>query len=248
LEPCYCDSNTTTIYCTGNETIALKTIFHRLSFEVDDGKKHFNRFYLNNTTIYELEENTFDEITFDSILLKNALNLSLIHTNAFTAINLHLKQFIVYNTSLKSCEPNYDIFRAISLMVQIDLAEISHSLIEEIPDYAFRPLNGHQKNLKYVALGHNKISKIGTNAFQYLSSLSQLLLHSNPLNHISESAFNILRPSENELKLLLDNCLLNSSSFEIEAFSHLNRPTVLYLNLNEITYLDQHVLSNSSSI
>jgi hypothetical protein len=44
----------------GNVTMHFKAIFHRMSYELEDGKKHFQKFYLNNTAISELLENTFE--------------------------------------------------------------------------------------------------------------------------------------------------------------------------------------------
>jgi len=65
LNPCKCINNQ--ISCGGDQHINLKHMFKRLSQQLDDQNKHFNRFFLNNTAISELEENTFYEITFDNI-------------------------------------------------------------------------------------------------------------------------------------------------------------------------------------
>jgi hypothetical protein len=64
-----------------------------MSFELGEEEKQFNQFYLNNTTIGELPEHTFEDITFDTIEIRNAYNLSLIHAFAFTVTHLRLKVF-----------------------------------------------------------------------------------------------------------------------------------------------------------
>jgi Leucine-rich repeat (LRR) protein len=244
LNPCTCDENNN-IHCGGSNSIELKTIFHQMSTKLENGKKHFNGFSLNNTLIKELTENTFEDITFDEVWIYNMTNLSLIHTNAFEGMSSSLKEFSVSNTSLKNSPPNYDIFSAISSMVNITYAQISNSLIEEIPENAFKPLNGTQKNLSILNLNDNKITKIGNNAFEYLDSLTQLELDGNKLNHISENAFNFSKSSDKLLQLFLDRNSLNSSSFEKGAFDKFNRPTYIIFsfghNLNNITYLDQHI-------
>ena len=188
-----------------------------------------------------MPENTFGEITFDEINIDHATNLTLIHTNAFSAINLRLTILIIELTQLKSLPPNYDIFTAISHMIQINSVYIQYCEISEIPDNAFRPLNGTQTNFTTLYLGFNKITKIGNNAFQYLVSLSTIVLYNNPINHVSENAFNMLRKSETLLDINLNNCPLNSSSFEIGSFSNLKRPTKIQFTSNNVTHLDQHV-------
>ncbi len=71
-----------------------------------------------------------------------------------------------------------------------------------------------------------------------MEALQSLQLDSNEINHINENS------SDNYLDLFLNNCLLNSSSFEKKAFNNLKRPTILRLNFgrnsNNITFLDQH--------
>jgi Leucine-rich repeat (LRR) protein len=130
-------------------------------------------------------------------------------------------------------------------MVNITYAQISNSLIEEIPENAFKPLNGTQENLSILNLNDNKITKIGNNAFNHLNSLTQLELDGNKLDHISENTFNFSKSSDKLLQLFLDRNSLNSSSFEKGAFDKFNRPTYIIFsfghNLNNITYLDQHI-------
>jgi len=223
----------------------LKSIFHEISVALKEGKKYFREFYSENTAIKELQESTFEDITFDIITIAEAHNLSQIHTKAFAGLNSSVRLIVVYNTFLKNNPPNHDIFAAINSMNNIEGVYLFNSLIEEIPDNAFRPPNGIQNKLSQMILFNNKITKVGNNAFNQLNSLQILQLDSNPINNVTENAFNFLNSSETHLELYLDYCSLNGSSFEKRAFSHLNRPTILYFNYglisNNIKYLDQNI-------
>jgi hypothetical protein len=95
LNPCTCVKDD--IHCGGSDSTELKTIFHQMSTKLENGKKHFEAFNLDNASINELPENIFEDITFDGIWIRNAINLSLIHTNAFkgmiSSLKVHSKKF-----------------------------------------------------------------------------------------------------------------------------------------------------------
>jgi hypothetical protein len=150
LKPCHCDRDS--IFCGGHNSIDLKNIFHNLSSTLKSDKKHFKSFSLNNTAIKELPENTFGDITFESLFISNAPNLTSIHTKAFSGTDTHglTYEFNIFNTSLKNSPPNYDIFQVLSSMVNIKLIYLTDNIIEEISDNAFRPINGPQNNLSLL--------------------------------------------------------------------------------------------------
>jgi hypothetical protein len=161
LKPCQCNNDS--ISCGGNNSIDLKNIFHNLSSTLKSDKKHFKSFSLNNTAIKELPENTFGDITFNSLFISNAPNFSLIHTKSFSGTDSHglTFQFNIHNTSLKNSLPNYDIFQAFSSMINIQYIYLTDNQIEEIPENAFRPINGPQNNLSLLCISDNTIKKIG---------------------------------------------------------------------------------------
>jgi Leucine-rich repeat (LRR) protein len=244
LKPCKCVVNS--IFCEGDDSINLKTIFHGISSKLQNNNKHFESFYLTNKAVTELEESVFEDILFDSIHVEEAHKLSLIHTKAFTGTESYIQDIRIYNTSLKNSPPNHNIFAAISSMQNLEELTIGYSLIDEIPENAFQPINGTKEKLTRVFLMSNKISKIGNNAFANLTNLTEIDFEYNKLDHISEKAFNLLDSSANTtLNLYLIRCSLNGSSFEKGAFDHFNRPTVLHFNYydtsNNITFLDQHI-------
>jgi hypothetical protein len=77
--------------CDRNENIDLKQVFIKLSINLEN--KNFGTFSLNNTAVIEIPENGFGNITFQSIEVKDAYNLSLIHKNAFNNSNDNLLGF-----------------------------------------------------------------------------------------------------------------------------------------------------------
>jgi hypothetical protein len=245
LKPCNCVEDV--ISCGGNNPIDLKTIFHGLSSKLKNDQKHFKQFYLTNEAITQLPENAFEDITFEKIEIRNASKLSLIHTKAFDGTFPNLTDLHVFNTSLKNSPPNHDIFAAISSLHKIERVFVTSNLIEEIPDNAFRPINGLQTNFYDLALYNNRIKKIGYKAFTNLHNLDNLQINTNKLNHIPKNALFFTNTDLDFFELFLFEELLNSSSFESGAFDNLHRPTMIHFNYgandksNNITYLDQHV-------
>jgi hypothetical protein len=229
----------------------VKNIFHNLSTTLNQDMKHFKAFCLNNTAIKELPENTFGDIIFDSIIIWNAPNLSLIHTNAFNGTDLKglNNSFNINNTTLKNSLPTHDIFHAISSLVNIKYVYLVNNMIEEIPDYAFRPINGPQNNLSSLYISDNNIKRIGNFAFQDLNHLIILSIESNKTINITKNIFSFQKPSNISLTLDIRDLPLNSNSFESGAFSNLKRPATIDMRptgknenrTEKVTYLDQHV-------
>jgi len=201
-----------------------------MSLNLEEGKKNFSTFHLNNTAISELPENVFENITFNQIEIKNAYNLSCIHTHAFTAMNNNLYYFGISNTPLNNLLPDYDLFTAISSMSHLNSLEIKNTSITEIPDNAFKLTSGLQLYLSFVSIESHRLKKIGNHVFEYWPSLFHLSLANNSLNHISENLFNFTKSSlssKGELSLNLSHNHLNSLSFEMGSFGKLNKTTVL---------------------
>ncbi len=160
-------------------------------------------------------------------------------------MNPHLKAFQIINTSVKNCPPIHYIFTAIRSMVNIESVFIGQTLIDEIPENAFRPLNGSKNNSTSLYFNGKKITKIGNNAFNHLTYLSCLEFSRNNLIHIPKNVFNFEKFNNNLFELYFLDNYPNSSSFEIGSFDNLNRPTIIYLSngvkYNNITFLDQHI-------
>ncbi len=184
--------------CGGHEFIDLKSLFHNLSLTLPKDKWHLNSFLSNNTAIKELPENLFGDIIFDSVIIWNAPNLSLIHTNAFNGTDLNglNNQFNVNNTTLKNSPPTHDIFHAISSLVNIKYIYLIKNMIEEIPDYAFKPINGPQNSLSSLYISDNNIKRIGKFAFKDLNHLNILSIESNKVINITKNILSFEKSSD----------------------------------------------------
>jgi hypothetical protein len=247
LNPCKC--NETGIFCGGNDVLNLKHIFEAIDSELKDNEKHFKQFFLNNTAITELEENTFYEITFDEIKIFNATKLKLINTHAFTtnnsvtkkfSVNRHLYQEIDSKTLINS-PPNYDIFLMLSSLISLEEIYLLYTNITQIPSHAFRSINGIQENLTTIWFNGSPIVSIGNYSFYDLNNLNELSFDLTLIDSIPSNALNFRRDSNNKMRLYLQYIKLNGSSFEIESLNNLKRPTDLLFGGSKLTYLDQNI-------
>ncbi len=246
LLPCYCDSyeKNDTISCGGNENFDLKFFFEKLSQQLKREEKIFYKFYLNNTSITDLKENTFSDITFEEIFIQNALKLSSIHLNAFNSTNSITKRVYITYTPI-SYSLNQDIFHVLSLMENIEDIRLLSTNLTEIPSNAFKPVNGFQDKLKIVSFWNSSIHKLGDNAFSNLNSVTDLILSQNSINFIPANAFRFENQSKDSLTVDLNNNPLNGSSFELNSFLNIKRPTNLLLfsdpSVGNLTYLDERI-------
>lgn len=223
----------------------MKQIFIYLNSALDDlkGDKHFKRFYLNNTAITQLEENIFHEITFEEIRIDGATELKHIHSNAFTTTNLITKTFHTSYSPIENSLPNYDLFHALSLMLNLESIVLDNTNIKEIPENAFKSLNGPQNKLWAVYVRYGILEKLGDYAFSDLNNLKQIALDGNELSYIPQNAFFFNKKSNETLEIWLNANQLNSSSIEFGTFlSIYGRPVTLNLYENpKITYLEEKI-------
>jgi len=173
----------------------------------------------------------------------------LLSCNAFELHN----PFSEFPYSVASCNSKMDsrsykdLFAAISLMKNFVRLEIRNTSITEIPDNAFTPSN-ERKNFFDIVISNTELNRIGNNPFHNLPQLLNIFLINNKLNRIPKGVFNFPKVNGSlYTNIYLTNNHLNSSSFEIGAFSNLKRPTIIQLenygssDTNKITYLNQKV-------
>ena len=238
LKPCKFVKNEQAIYCGGNTDIDLKSIFHNFSKQLSNNEKHFKTFYLNNTYIKALEENTFSEITFDEIDIKGCDNLMNIDRYAFSTTDFITKGFWLFSNSKLSMDKT--IFDILSSFVNIESIYLSDIGFTEIPSKAFRPLIGYQNNLKNLTF-FQEITKIGSHAFFDLKNLSKLSILTRDLISIPDYAFEFEEFSD---QLFLIQFVYNSnfSAFNEKTLLNIRRPTQLELyNTNNAYYLEEKV-------
>ncbi len=249
LNPCKCDAKG--ISCGGNDVINLKNIFKSIDQKLNESEKHFKKFYLNNSAITEIEENTLYDITFDEIQIINATKLKLIHTNAFNATNLVTKKFSVnydnwkvipHFIPLTNSPPTHDIFHMLSSIISLEEIDLCYTNITKIPSNAFKPINGAQNNLTFITFANSSIAEIGDNAFYSLNNLSYLSFSGTKIDLIPKSALNFEKESKIKLSLGLQWTKLNNTGLELGSLENLKRPTDLFLGDNpNQTYFDEHI-------
>ena len=169
LKPCNCSAEGRFPYinCGGNEDIDLVKIFETLGKQLPKTGKHFVNFYLRNTFITELKENTFSDITFDVIFVHNCSKLKTIHRNAFnTTDQVTTRLYLYLNPALTS--PDNSIFEVVNKFARAEFITIIDNNITEIPANAFKNKQDHLKNL---LINGESIKNLGNNSFSGLKSV-----------------------------------------------------------------------------
>ena len=128
---------------------------------------------MNNTYINALKENTFKDMTFGEIWIKNCNNLTTIHKNTFTTTSNITKHLVIYNNPKLHDLNDNSIFESITQFIAIQTLDLNDNNITHIPDYAFKPLNGNQNNLTELHISGQSIHSIGSRPF-LLPKLSEI--------------------------------------------------------------------------
>ncbi len=243
LKPCICNNNE--ISCGGNDVLNLKHMFQKIDQVLADNQKSFKKFYLNNTAITELEENTFFEITFEEINITDAKNLEMINTLAFSSTNMITKILVIRNCPIFYAPPHYDIFFSISLMLNIERVVIENTNLTKIPSNAFRPVNGVQNKLSLLYIHQSSsIREIGNYPFYYLPNLIELSIEITSIDFIPSNAFHFQKEFNQTIRIWLDGLKLNGSSFALHSLDFLKRPAVLIFDgSQEMTYLNESIFA-----
>jgi hypothetical protein len=237
-----CDAN----YTSFNITAEIEY----LSQTLPQNEKNFENLIIQRTSIEEIPENVFQDISFNFVQIFDAENLKRIHTNAFnnnTAYNLRKQFYISSPNQLRNDPPDYNFWKAFSSLVyikdlEISLADGSH----EIPDNAFEPINGPQNDLMFIVFDKNNfdISRIGSNAFSEIPNLMSLSFHDIPIGNISTNAFDFKNSSTQTLGINLINCGLSETSLEEGVFSDAKRPLILDLSMNFKLFINSEILKD----
>ena len=253
LKPCSCVLDETfeilpSITCKGTEVLDLVKIFQTLGNNSQKSGKHFKSFDLINPFITELKENTFSDITFDTIYIKSCDKLSSIHAKAFSKTDQVTAHIIFELNPLLSDNSLFEIINKFNHAQSISLF---YNGITEIPSNAFK---NKQDNLKILYIFGQSIKKLGNNAFSVLKNLSVLSLVSTSIDFIPENAFEFNEESNQSLTLyLLNNKFLNSSGLSTNSLTKLKRPTKLEIDILKTNYLNQkifepYLLTNTQNV
>ena len=157
--PCKCDHFYDQIVCGGTQDIDLVNVFQRLGNSLNKSEKHFTSFWLNNTAITELRENTFKDITFDRIYIGFCNKLKTVQKNTFNGTE-KVTKFVEFesNPSLQTSDDL--IFKVLAKFDSIQQINLLNNNISEIPENAFKSENGNQDSLLQMWLTGRKFNKI----------------------------------------------------------------------------------------
>jgi hypothetical protein len=134
-------------------------------------------------------------------------------------------------------------------MKYLESLELASTQIEEIPSFAFRPINGYQTKLKTVRIYGQKLKKINDNAFYDLDNISFIDISPNSIISIPLNAFHFRKESKEIISIALGIQWhqLNGSKIETSALSNINRPVRLHFYCGiadcKITYLDEKIFA-----
>ena len=225
LKPCSCNKDM--IIC-GNrfQALDLVQIFQKLGKQLPKTGKHFNEFHLTNSLITELKENTFSDITFDTIRLHECPKLKTIHKNAFTTTDQITSWLNILDNPVLS-SPDNSIFEAINKFANLSECYISDTNITEIPSNAFK---NKQDQMKIISFSGKSIKKIGENVFSNFKNIERIDLIRTSIDFIPENTFESKEESNQTLIIFLfGNRLLNSSGLSEHSLTKFKRPTWIYL-------------------
>ncbi|CAF3310534.1 unnamed protein product [Rotaria socialis] len=219
---------------------------------------NFDSFYLYNTTVKELPENVFINITFKSLMFQDNFQLTTIDRNAFSYFKNHVELFETLNTNLSDAKTIFSIIKEFQNLSHLSM---HNDRLKFIPNYAF-----NHKHLTNIFFGleysdkYQPIESIGNYAFYNLPNLQFLRIFSPILSRISKYAFALRNRSilnngvSNMLELYLGGEMIESTSFEITSLSRFrNRFVFIRFYNTSITYLDEDIFqpfleSNPSSL
>jgi hypothetical protein len=247
-----------------NSSFDLKSVFFKINSyanlisDNNDNATHFDSFLLHNTSVQELPENVFFNITFKSLMFQDNLLLTTINKNAFSYFENNVETFETLNTNLSDSATIFSIIKQFQSLRRLSM---HNDQLTFIPSYAF-----NHTNLTHIWFGieHSKktqpIESIGEYAFYNLPSLKFVRIFSPKLTRITKYAFaqrsrSILNNElDNMLELYIGGEMLNSTSFELTSFNRFrNRAVFIRFYHTNITYLDENIFqpfleSNPSSL
>jgi hypothetical protein len=244
FDPCLC--NGTIIECFGDTSYNLKAIFQNASKSMKNEDKNFDTFAMTNQAIEELEDNTFADITFKEILLKNTMSLKIINSNTFSPNNTKTIEVFRQSGDSKIGSEKYlsQLFDAMTSLANVREIYFDNSSLRSIPSHAFNSTNDMLKNLVKINFNENTrmyINYLGEYAFYNLNNLTFLSFYDNTIDHIPKHAFDFEKPSNDYLFIDLGSNYLNETGFEVGMFTESKRPLNISLVWNQISVLDEKV-------
>ena len=92
-------------------------------------------------------------------------------------------------------------------------------------------------SLKMINLARNEIKEVGDYAFYRVPNVTCIILKENYIRNITNHTFAFEKSSDEVLTIDLSTNLIRSEAIARNAFTRLNRPVILNLHYNLLTYL-----------
>lgn len=225
-----------TIILDGSVFKEVKTNLEKIrdllnTLDTPDSKKFDQFFMFNNQEVRRLEANTFADLKFTKIKIKNCTKLIRIDPNAFNGTQELITKVHVDLISITGPKNIDDFFEALNNMKNLEeLTLLNHNIIT-IPSFAFR-----QHSLQTLELD-GPLDTINNNAFFHLDGLKILRLYKS-VKHIPKHSFDFKTARNKTLDIYFD---ITFNTIESGIFSHVLRPINLNLYLKKLKDFSQKV-------
>lgn len=222
------------------DEFTLKSLFSRISDHIlfTNGITRFESLRLEHTAIGEITDSEmFGNISFKSLDLFHNLDLNYIDLSVFNASVDTLETFCVQGSPITDEDGKF--MSSITKFSKLETLILSNNELLGLNDETFG--QNIQPNLSYVDLSGNNITKLGKRSFFKLPELHRLNLDYNQIDYISNETFTFEMEESKLLLLFLRHNNLTGESFEPNAFTSLEKTVFLYLNNNQIKYLDERI-------
>lgn len=218
----------------------ISTIFDSMSRNLNDNEKNFSVIELRfskNINLTEdqltLNDDSFADITFKQFHGQKIKKMSL---NAFGNASKTIKFFVCLNCEIQNQPPNYDIWKVLSQMTQLNEFVIKLN-VSEIPSNALRPINEYVLN--EFGFGSIQILTINSGAFQNLKNLTEINIFETKIQSFKNDSFKLHSNSDNKLQISISDSNLTGESFEFGAFNGLQRPVEIRFWKSDVNYISE---------
>ncbi|XP_054165604.1 uncharacterized protein LOC128963142 [Oppia nitens] len=219
----------------GNRFPDIKPVMGHISNLLDgnakEGKRFDHFFLYNNHEVRRLEANSFADLTFNKINIKNCTKLIRIDPNAFNGTQHLITKVHIDLISISGPKNIEDFFDALNNLPKLEELELFNHNIIIIPSFAFR-----QPLLNRLELD-GPLDTIKNNAFFDLVSLRILKLHKS-VKHIPKHSFDFKTFTNKTLDIYFD---IKFNTIESGIFSQVLRPITLNLYLKKLRDLSESV-------
>ncbi|XP_027194794.2 uncharacterized protein LOC113789455 isoform X1 [Dermatophagoides pteronyssinus] len=290
LYPCKCHHNEH-IICTESMTYSLLHVFRAIEQSMLSNihyhlsssttitnqmpKPLFNELILSNHYWNELDDNLFQYVRFQRIIMYDMKSLIRIHSNVFNGTNNDVKYLEIKGENKLGQKYINQLFDALSSLQMAREMYLELNQLDMIPSYAFRDIqmnyynpslfdqgnyytenlkiNNNRKRLRLERLHilSKSLTQISSYAFYELNSLRYIRIHSkhnDGLQRISAHAFDLAQPLSHPLIIDLRKNQLKLSCFELDTFQQVNRPVHLDLSENNLTSIPQTIFERFLNI